>query len=298
MDYLFFDIECADGIHICSVGYVLTDEAFCVREKKDILVNPACPFKLSRAGFDPYVKLAYPQKQFYANPDFARRYETLRALLCAPDRVTLGHSVGSDLSFLEKACARYGLPPILPDVYDTQQMYARYRGVSQMCSLENIVADLGVDASQLTEHKSCDDAEMSMLVAKKLCEEKGCALPALLADSGDCLVRGKEVSLAAGVRAIKKKYALSRRVPAVCLGDADDYDVSRRLKLIETLYQRGYGYTTNPAKCRFFVRLRTDGARTQACRAAMDAGKKIKSIGTRELSDMLRVPVSDDGGTD
>ena len=44
MDYLFFDIECSEGKSICSFGYVLTDEFFCIKEKKDILINPQSYF--------------------------------------------------------------------------------------------------------------------------------------------------------------------------------------------------------------------------------------------------------------
>ena len=37
MNYLYFDIECCDGKHICSFGYVITDENFNILEKKILL---------------------------------------------------------------------------------------------------------------------------------------------------------------------------------------------------------------------------------------------------------------------
>ena len=44
MDYVFFDIECANCIEgqakICSFGYVVTDEQFDVIEREDLIVNP------------------------------------------------------------------------------------------------------------------------------------------------------------------------------------------------------------------------------------------------------------------
>ena len=52
MNYLFFDIECADGTHMCSFGYVLVDEKFNILEKDDILINPKCAFRLGRDEFD------------------------------------------------------------------------------------------------------------------------------------------------------------------------------------------------------------------------------------------------------
>ena len=298
MQYLFFDMECADGTHICSLGYVLTDAYFSVREKKDILINPDCPFKLSRAGFDPWIRLAYTEKQFYAHPKFPARYDEIRSLLCAPDRVLLGHSITSDLNFLIKACMRYDLPLLLPDVYDTQLMYARYKAEKQARSLEYIVADLGADTTHLTEHKSCDDAEMAMLTAKRLCELSGCTLAELLAQNPQSKVCGRSIVLARAVRENKKAYPKSRHAPVVCLGDTPDYDLDRRIRLINRIFARGYGYTDNPAKCRYFVDFGGNGERKNACAAAEKEGKRIRKITPRELSDMLRAPVDAFGGTD
>ena len=54
MQYLFFDIECAncDGGNgkICSFGYVLTDENFNEIEKEDIIIDPKAPFHLRGWG--------------------------------------------------------------------------------------------------------------------------------------------------------------------------------------------------------------------------------------------------------
>lgn len=33
MNYLFFDIECCDGAHICEFGYVLTNDKFEVLDR-------------------------------------------------------------------------------------------------------------------------------------------------------------------------------------------------------------------------------------------------------------------------
>jgi hypothetical protein len=43
MDYIFFDIECANCFggrgKICSFGYVITDENFNIRQKNDLIIN-------------------------------------------------------------------------------------------------------------------------------------------------------------------------------------------------------------------------------------------------------------------
>lgn len=47
MNYLFFDIECAnsnDGAKLCEFGYVITNEKFEKITQKNILINPAAPF--------------------------------------------------------------------------------------------------------------------------------------------------------------------------------------------------------------------------------------------------------------
>lgn len=297
-EYMFFDMECADGTHVCSVGYVICDAAFVVREKRDMLIDPQCKFKLSRAGFDPWIRLAYPEKAFYDSPTFAARYTELQALFTAPDRVFLGHSILSDLHFLAAACARYHKPQLLPDVYDTQKFYAAYTEQKQMRSLEAIVQDLGIDASHLCEHKSCDDAEMSMLVAKELCARYECTLPALLQKHRGTVVRGKDAVLAQAVRHLKKQYPHppNRRVPAVCLGDTDDYDVDARIRLAQALYRKGYAYAESVAKCRFFVSFGYSGAREEAFAKAVAAGKRIRKITPDELSRMLGVTVDSRGG--
>ena len=48
MKYLFFDIECCDGNHICSFGYVIVNNNFEILEKKDLVMNPEKRFKLGR----------------------------------------------------------------------------------------------------------------------------------------------------------------------------------------------------------------------------------------------------------
>ena len=47
MDYLFFDIECAncnEGAKICEFGYVIANHNFEKIEQKNILINPNAPF--------------------------------------------------------------------------------------------------------------------------------------------------------------------------------------------------------------------------------------------------------------
>ena len=48
MKYLFFDIECCDGNHMCSFGYVIINSDFEILEKRDLVINPEKVFKPRR----------------------------------------------------------------------------------------------------------------------------------------------------------------------------------------------------------------------------------------------------------
>lgn len=287
MQHLFFDMECADGNHICSVGYVRADEEGNVLEKKDILIHPDCKFALQGARRKPYIQLAYPADRFYANPKFAARYDMLRALLCDSDRVYWGHSIASDLAFLEKACTRYRLPQLLLNVFDTQAMYARFCGDTRARALETIVSELGVDVTHLTEHKSCDDAEMSLLVAKTLAKQSGCSLSELAAAHPDCIVHGKDIVVAAALRELKKQYAARKRAPGVFISKRlDGYDIDGRIRLLRALYERGFSYARVPAKCRYYVSNDIDDC-------PLPSDKNNRRISTDALGKMLHVPVDE-----
>ena len=59
MKYLFFDIECSNGHNICSFGYVIADQSFCILQKEDIVINPESPILLAPHGKRPKIQLAY-----------------------------------------------------------------------------------------------------------------------------------------------------------------------------------------------------------------------------------------------
>ena len=62
MKYLFFDIECCDGTHMCSFGYALCDEKCNIIKSDDILINPEAEYfrgMHKHAGFS----LAYTEAQ-------------------------------------------------------------------------------------------------------------------------------------------------------------------------------------------------------------------------------------------
>ena len=191
MDYLFYDIECSDGRHMCSFGYVITDEYFNILEKADILINPEAIFhtgawsKKNREK-DPGIELAYPKERFKANPTFPARYERIQRLLQHDDRKIIGFSHHNDALFLTVACKRYELPIIDYKFYDAQEMFGESRNIINQVALNAIAEALEVDLSKLVQHRSDDDAEASMLVTKALCEDLGLTLEELIGHCPRC----------------------------------------------------------------------------------------------------------------
>lgn len=178
MRYLFFDIECSDGTHICTFGYVLTDSNFNVLDKQDLLINPEAPFNVGNRAFDRKITLAYPPSVFRRQPTFAERYDEIHALLTAEDTLVCGHAVENDVGFLLTACRRYGLD--LPGFryVDSQKLYRKAKGDANDKALEKIMEELQIEGGTL--HKSDDDALCSMLTVRALCAEKQCAFESLI----------------------------------------------------------------------------------------------------------------------
>jgi len=169
MQYLFFDIECCDGCHICSFGYVLTDEKFNILEKKDIVINPEKPFGMGRDGFDPSKNLSYTEGVFLRAPNFTQAYKTIFDLLLQSGQKIVGHSVSSDFNYLRRACERYEMPLPNLDFYDTQILFALINNIpTKKRSMKNIIESLGL-VINLSQHKSDDDADVVREILNRLC---------------------------------------------------------------------------------------------------------------------------------
>lgn len=184
---------------MCSFGYVIVDDKFNIKEKKDILINPKKKFKPSRSGFDARIQLAYAEDEFIKYPKFLNTYDEIKSLLIKKNRIILGHSVDYDLKYLFRACKRYNQPEIKVKAYDTQKIYSKKNRVA----LHKIVGELGIDISNLKEHKSCDDAEMSMLYIKAICDKGNITIDELLRKNQDSIKVYKEST--------KKKHRIEWR---------------------------------------------------------------------------------------
>lgn len=106
MKYLFFDIECCDGIHICEFGYVITDEQLKVLDKECILMNPEAAFNLTgrKGGRDLY--LTHSEEEYRSSPIFTAYYEKIKQLIEEKEQKIVGFSMNDDAKFLNTACKR------------------------------------------------------------------------------------------------------------------------------------------------------------------------------------------------
>ncbi len=303
MDYLFFDIECADGHRICSFGYVLTDDRFNIKQKHDLLVNPRCPFRLGEYREGPSIELAYPKDEFYASPDFAARYSEIAELFGAEDRLFFGHSVASDITFLADACKRYNKKRLKFDAFDTQMLYAKHDPEHRIRSLEGIMIDFGIDTNGLAEHKSCDDAEMTMLAAERLCEELGCSLSALVEGNPDCVVNYKSIELMhiksavrKTVKACNKNYATCKKIPLearrkIYISDTiAAKDAELRRELVRIAYRKGYAFSSDIEGADIVV---TNGNLSAA--EMMSLPSAVEKVTTEKLSALLGAKVNAKG---
>ena len=178
MDYLFFDIECAncDGGNgkICSFGYVLANSELKVVEKRDIVINPKAPFKLKGWGNKYYINLSYPEEEFQSAPEFPFYYSKIYELFTADARMIFGYAPENDAGFLRSEFERYCLKPIDFVFYDVQRLQRLVVSPEggNLRSLTGACEEMGIDTS-FTEHKSCDDAYASLLILEKLCHMTG-----------------------------------------------------------------------------------------------------------------------------
>ena len=306
MNYLYFDIECCDGKHICSFGYVITDDNFNILEKKDIVINPRWRFKLGRDGFDPRINLAYTENTFQKQKTFKYYYEDIKNLLTRSNQKLLGHSITADIQYLKIACERYDCDNIDLEVYDTQDFYYQLNKKYKTRSLDNIVNDLGIDISNLQEHKSCDDAEISMLVTKEICNKLSITLSDLLELCDKSKRNGDKREL--GEKALKRKFSrdlknIAEKHPdrfswkAICISDTiKETDYELRIALIKEIFKNGYNYICKASECDYFVHNNEYGERDLSCDHNIeDNHKDIKKITIEELSKMLKIEINEHG---
>ena len=180
MNYLFFDVECAnsfDGVgKICEFGYVLVDENLNIIKQGIHLINPD-------AEFDWYVKykiISYPIHDYEKAPKYPEVYNKyIKDLLELPNTICLGHVIKNDIKYLNDEAKRYAFSEINLNYIDTSYIWKNYYRELKPKSLKNIVKE-----NDLGNHKGLHNSEydslMTLEYVKLLCRESGLSIAELL----------------------------------------------------------------------------------------------------------------------
>ena len=185
--YLFFDIESIDrkSRYTCTFGYVLTDEKFNIIDKDDILINPDV------IEYDWYVlknMFYYTKEDAIDSPTFAGVFDRINALVDNDDIVVMGYAIANDLDYLRNDYDRLCLDISRLYGYDIQLFYKHLNQQINGMKLFSLAKSLGIDVTNYIEHKSDDDAAVSMLIAKYYCENMNITIDEFI-DKYDILVK-------------------------------------------------------------------------------------------------------------
>lgn len=195
MRYIFLDTEsanCFDNVYkLCEIGYVITDEKLnLLPGAADALINPGkgrdCRFYLKGRKNGRDLILAHPYEKYFASPTFDFFYDNLKFLLTQKDVKVFFWAGENDIQAIEDNCARYRLPLISFLSYDVQILLKRIAQLKQVSKLEKTLEDLGVDLSGITAHRPDEDARMTMMLLKVLCEKEGNDVETLLKKYPEC----------------------------------------------------------------------------------------------------------------
>ncbi|MBO5224530.1 MAG: hypothetical protein J6C23_08480 [Clostridia bacterium] len=207
MKYCFFDIECAnceDGKgKICEFGYVLTDENFNKIEGDEYVMNP-------QSTFDEYVlrhMLSYPAKVYRSAPSYETFYSKIKRLFDMEDVLYIGHTVDADAKYLNDEAERYHKKYFNYKFYDAKEMYASHNNSDFAESLETISQTVGNQIKHKA-HRAEDDAVTTMIIVKRLCEEVGADVPALIEMFENC--KGETVN--GKITTVMREKAKARRL--------------------------------------------------------------------------------------
>lgn len=175
---------------------MITDEKFNVRFEKIYLINPKKKFSTEGRRGTADVKLFYSKEEYENSPLFVDVYDDIKFVLEQKDIMIFGYAVDNDVNYLRKGCKRYRLPYINFDAYDVQKMFSyfdqeRTRFASLESAAEILVSE--EERSKLVEHRSVDDAHLTMLILKEMVHKLGFTVRDLIESSQGCKVISKEL---------------------------------------------------------------------------------------------------------
>lgn len=261
---VFFDIECAkrarDYSAICSFGYAIADLNFNVLESRDILVNPEAGFDKRYFQENSDCRLAYSKKEFRSQPNFPTLYESIKKILLIPNALVVGFSVENDIEYLLNTCKRYGLSLINFCAFDIRSYLKNHMGISS--SLDGSLSQLGVDISDLTWHKSCDDAIATMRLFKTCFERTQRNVESAI-ELQDCIESVEKIEFQKKLK-VYRKYIFVKMLDyydrvcespesnklegSFCFKINADYDIDQYFELVKLFFKNGANLRVNSGK--------------------------------------------------
>ncbi len=194
---LFFDIECSNCYggegKVCEFGAVLTDENFNIIRQYDIPMNPGkgrgSRFDMGIYKRDPNFDWAYDFDFYFSCDEFPSFYNTIAKLMQNENTLVFGYAVGNDIRYLGSSIKRYKLNQLSYRAYDAQMMIKKYTkerlqvgglkaAFENFCGKESLI--------NLVPHLSRDDAKMTMMIFKKMCENLNVSITELIDLCSDC----------------------------------------------------------------------------------------------------------------
>lgn len=183
MNYLFFDIECANCFNgigkICSFGYVLCDEKFSVIESDDLLMNPDTIFDWYLFKEDSKCRLAYTREDYINNPKFPQHYQKIKSLLEASNQIIFGFGCQNDVATIATECLRYDLDLIDFNCHDIHTVLEKIYEIKG--GLGTYVEKFEIPTDGMEFHDSKADAFFTMKVTEKLMNDQKKPLKEILA---------------------------------------------------------------------------------------------------------------------
>ena len=174
MRILSYDIESTTGNHkdgsMCTFGYCIADEKFNILEQEDIVMKP----KTKR--FETKIKLHYEKSFIKSQEPFSYYYDKIKNLFLGGG-IIIGFSVMNDVEFLNNACNVYKLPIIEYEFLDVQLLYKTVYKKPTLSGLSSIATELNVE---YMAHRSDEDARMTLLVLKHICQDKKMSIEELI----------------------------------------------------------------------------------------------------------------------
>ena len=194
---LFFDVECSNNFggngKVCEFGAVITDEKFNIIKEYDIPMSPGKGrenrFDLKIYDRDPLFDWAYDKDYYFTCPEFPEYYKLIKKLLEVEDMIVFGYSVDNDIRYLSYPISKYGLSQlsyIANDIKPMIKLYSKER--LQVGGLNAAFKNIcGAKAGALLcPHLARDDAKMTMMIVKRICDNLEITIEELIELCPDC----------------------------------------------------------------------------------------------------------------